>query len=222
MRRSRLVAGILTFCAAALGSSFAAAPARAVDDAGTRIFRGNFAIGKSGALFSACFSGTRTALEDATAGGALSAAYREIASQPGIAIFVEFSGRQIGEHLRAEKLHRASAGGPGCAESIAELGLVALGSDPVWGLESRASGMRLRILRESAPRRFPPARVATDKGEIRYETATEHSVLRIAVRPGACRDPLSGSLFEQIAEVHLDDLTLQGCAYWGDLERPVW
>jgi putative lipoprotein len=223
MRRSRLVARILAVAAAALGASLAAAAGPAEDEAGTRIFRGNFLVGKSGALFSPCFSGTRVRLEDATAGGALGAAYREIAPQPGWAIFVEFSGRESGGHLRAEKLHRASAGGPGCAESIAELGLVALGSDPVWGLESRASGIRMRILRESAPREFPPPSVTTNKdeprGETRYETATANSVLRIVVRPGACRDALSGSLFDHIAEVHLDDLTLQGCAYWGDLER---
>jgi len=217
----RLLAGIVTSAAIALGSSLAAPGGLAADDAGPRIFRGNFIVGKSGALFSPCFSGKRIAVDDATPGGALGAAYREITPQPGVAIFVEFSGRQAGARLRAEQLHRASAGGPGCAEPIAELGLVALGSDPVWGLESRASGIRLRILRESAAREFPPARVMSRDRGVRYEAATEHSVLRIEVRAGTCRDALSGSLFDHVAEVHLDDLTLQGCAYWGDLERTV-
>ncbi len=217
MRRSRLIAAILLFVAAALGAS----SSRADDDSASRIFRGNFVIGRSGAVFSPCFSGTRVRLEDATPGGALSAAYREIASQPGLAIFIEFSGRGSGDHVRADQLHRASEHGPGCAETVAELGLVALGSEPVWGLESRASGIRLRILRESASREFPPASVTSGNGELRYESASRNSVLRVAVRPGTCRDPLSGSLFDQIAVVQLDDLTLQGCAYWGDLQRPL-
>ncbi len=221
MRRVGLAARLLRFAALALGACFAAAPCPAADDAGARIFRGNFAIGKSGPLFSACFSGTRVRLEDATADGALSAAYREITPQPGWAIFVEFSGRQSGDRVRADILHRASAGGPGCAESTADLGLVALGSDPVWGLETRASGMRLRILRESAPHDYPPPTVTTAQGEVRYETATANSVLRVVVRPGACRDAMSGSLFDQRAEVRLDDRVLNGCAYWGDLERHV-
>lgn len=224
MRRTRVKARVAAraagFASVVVFAALVPGLSIAVDEPGQHIYRGNFAIGKAGALFSSCFSGTRIAVEDATANGALGAAYRDIASQAGKAIFVEFSGRESGGRLRAENLHRASAGGPGCAERIAELGLVALGSDPVWGLETRASGMRLRILREFAPREFPPARRAASDGVLRYEASTAHSVLRIAVRPGACRDALSGSLFDHLIEVRVDDQVLEGCAYWGDLDRP--
>ncbi|MDH4190779.1 MAG: hypothetical protein OEW21_11305 [Betaproteobacteria bacterium] len=197
----------------------AVCPVRAAQPEAETLYRGNFAIGRLGAVFSPCFSATRIVVEDATAGEMLTAAYREISEQAGRAIFVEFSGRKSNGGLRAQRLHRASRGGPGCRERLLELKFAALGSEPVWGLEARAANVRLRLWGESAPREFPPGNFVAAQAEARYEGATPTSLLRVIVRPGICRDALSGSIFDHRVEIQLDARILRGCGYWGDLGR---
>lgn len=217
----RLVS-ITRLCLAGLLCALLAAASGAGAAEGPQVWRGNFAIGRQGAVFSPCLSGLRLEVADATANGALSAAYREFAPQPGKPIFVEFTGVRAGDRVRADRLHRASRDGPGCREALAQLRVAALGSDPVWSFELRAEGARLQRQREFAPREFPPGALTSGRsGEMSYEGASATSVLRLTVRPGECRDALSGALFDHSAELRIDGVLLKGCAYRGDLERPL-
>jgi uncharacterized membrane protein len=189
-------------------------------DEPSALWRGNFALGRHGAEMSPCFSGSRIEVDDATPGGLLSALYRELASRPGKPIFVEFSGTRTAGRVRAEALHRASRDGPGCRENVSALRLVALGSDPLWRLESGADGVRL-YRAGAGSRDFPPRALASRGAEFVYEGANASSVLRLTVTPGGCRDRLSNAFFDHSAEVRLDGETLRGCTYRGDLERPL-
>ncbi len=207
-----------------LGVGFAALLALtsvSAEEVSSSLWRGNFAIGRHGAEMSPCFSGSRIEIEDATTSGLLTALYRELASRPGKPIFVEFSGTRAAGRVRAEALHRASRDGPGCRENVSAVRLVALGTDPLWRLESRAEGMRLYQAGVGAPREFPARAFASRGAEFVYEGASASSVLKLRVIPGACRDRLSNAFFDHVAEVELDAERLSGCAYWGELERPL-
>ena len=191
------------------------AAARAEDP--QRTWRGNFVAGKSGLQMSPCRSGERVVVEDATPQRELEPVYRELATRAGRAIFIEFSGRRDGAILRAERLRRAYADGPGCREDLDQVQLRAQGIEPLWYLDARADAVLLRRPGGGAPHRFPAGAFERRGAEFVYEGAAERSVLRIVLREERCRDPLSGALYTLRALADWDGRKLPGCAYWGEL-----
>lgn len=181
------------------------------------VWRGNFLVGKPGALFSPCRTGERLLLEDATAGQALEAAYRELARRPGRAIFAEFVGARDGKTIRATRFLRAQAEGPGCREDLDEVRLRAYGFNPFLQLEMRAVSTLLRLRPSSRPLEFPGATLRLEDGEARYEGANADAVLRLRVRANGCREALSSAIFSYEALIEVSGERYAVCAYWGDL-----
>ncbi|MDX1377128.1 MAG: hypothetical protein R3357_16300 [Burkholderiales bacterium] len=207
--------GALCVCLALAGAVPLAAVA--AEDA---LWRGNFLLGTTGALFSPCRSGERLRLEDATPGGALEAAYRALARRPGRAIFAEFFGQRAGETIRATRFARAQAEGPGCREDLGEIRLRAYGFNPFVQLEMRAARVYLRLSPSGEPREYPGAALRVEDGEARYEGADAGSVLRLRVRAEPCRETLSSAIFSHAALIEVDGERYAVCAYWGDLGPP--
>lgn len=190
-------------------------PAQAVDE---QLWRGNFLVGRPGAMFSPCRSAERYQIEDATPGKALEAAYRELARQPGRAIFAEFVGVRMAHGIRATRFERALTDGPGCGEDLGAVRLRAYGFNPFIQIEVRAAQVYLRLRPAAAPQVFAGGDLRVEKGEARLEAASADAVLKLRVRAKPCREPLSNGLFsyEAVAEVH--GTPYAACAYWGDLE----
>ena len=180
-------------------------------------WRGNFLVGKPGALFSPCRTGERLLLEDATPGRALEAAFRELASRPGRAIFAEFSGRREGGQIRATRFLRAQAEGPGCREDLDDVRLRAYGFNPFIQLEMRAATTLLRLRPSGAPLEYAGATLRVEDGEARYEGANADSVLRLRVRARPCREVLSNAIFSNEALIEVGGERYAVCAYWGGL-----
>ncbi|KPK07767.1 MAG: hypothetical protein AMJ64_05690 [Betaproteobacteria bacterium SG8_39] len=181
------------------------------------VWRGNFLVGKPGALFNPCRTGERLLLEDATPGRALEAAYRELARRPGRAIFAEFTGQRDGARIRATGFARAQAEGPGCREDLDEVRLRAYGFNPFVQLELRAASTFLRLRPSGTPREYAGAALRVEEGEARYEGASADSVLRLRVRAKPCREVLSSAIFSYEALLEVDGERYAICAYWGDL-----
>lgn len=189
-------------------------PAAAAEET---VWRGNFLVGKPGAMFSPCRTGERLVLEDATPGRALEAAYRELARRPGRAIFAEFSGRRDGRQIRATRFLRAQAEGPGCREDLDDVRLRAYGFNPFIQLEMRAASTLLRLRPSGAPLEYAGASLRMEDGEARYEGVNADSVLRLRVRARPCREPLSSAIFSNEALIEVEGERYAVCAYWGDL-----
>jgi len=193
-------------------------PAQADDE---RLWRGNFLVGRPGAVFSPCRSAERYQIEDATTGKALEEAYRELARQPGRAIFIEFVGVRMAHGIRATRFERALTDGPGCGEDLGAVRMRAYGFNPFIQIEVRAAKVYLRLRPAGAPEIYAGGVLQVDAGEARLEATRADSVLKLRVRARLCREPLSNGLFsyEAVADVHGTPYT--ACAYWGDLEpRP--
>jgi uncharacterized membrane protein len=193
-------------------------PAQA-DDA--RLWRGNFLVGRPGAVFSPCRSAEHYQVEDATTGKALEEAYRELARQPGRAIFIEFVGVRMAHGIRATRFERALTDGPGCGEDLGAVRMRAYGFNPFIQIEVRAAQVYLRLRPAAAPEIYMGGVLQVDNGEARLEATRADAVLKLRVRARPCREPLSNGLFsyEALADVHGTPYT--ACAYWGDLEpRP--
>ncbi len=201
-------------CAAlALGCALTSAAAAG----GEQVWRGNFLVGKPGALFSPCRTGERLLLQDATPGQALEAGYRELARRPGRAIFAEFIGQRDGKTIRATRFLRAQAEGPGCREDLDEVRLRAYGFNPFLQLEMRAASTLLRLRPASPPIEYSGATLRLEDGEARYEGANAESVLRLRVRAKDCREALSSAIFSYEALIEVEGERYAVCAYWGDL-----
>lgn len=191
-----------------------AAPAAAGDG---QLWRGNFLVGKAGAMFSPCRTGERLRLEDATPDRALEAAYRELARRPGRAIFAEFVGERDAKTIRATRFERAQAEGPGCREDLDEVRLRAYGFNPFVQLEMRAASTYLRLRPAGAPGEYAGAALRVEEGEARYEGASADAVLRLRVRAKPCREILSSAIFSYEALIEAAGERYAVCAYWGGL-----
>lgn len=209
----------LCLCLALALYAAAPPPVAAADEAR---WRGNFLVGRAGAQFNPCRTGERLALEDATPGAALEAAYRELARRPGRAIFVEFAGQRDGARIRATRFERAQAEGPGCREDLDAVRLRAYGFNPFIQLEMRADRVYLRLRPSGAPLEYAGAALPLEDGEARYEGASAGSVLRLRLRAAPCREQLSSAIFSAEALIEVDGERYAVCAYWGDLgPRPA-
>lgn len=183
------------------------------------VWRGNFIASTRGLMMSPCRSGERLVVEDQTPGQVLGRIYRELAQRPGRAIFVEVAGQRAGDTVRAERLLRAYAEGPGCREDLADVRLRAHGTEPFWHLEVRREAVLLRRPGPEPVARFPEARFEVQGEGYALETASPRSVLRLVVREAVCRDAMSGGYYALSASFSRDGRVFTGCAYWGDLER---
>lgn len=200
--------------AVAFGLLFAAMNACADAEA---VWRGNFLVGRQGAQFSPCRSGERFAVTDATPGRALEAAYRELATRPGRALYAEFRGAREARGLRATRFERAQADGPGCREDLDHVRLRAYGFNPFVQFELGERSALLRTVPSAEPDEFAGAALQVVEGEARYEGSNADSVLRLRVRARACREPLSSALFSYEAVIVVDGTPYSVCAYWGKL-----
>jgi uncharacterized membrane protein len=189
-------------------------PARAED---AQIWRGHFLVGKAGAQFNPCRTGDRFALEDATPGRALEAAYRALAQRRGRAIFIEFAGRRTAQGITATRFERALTDGPGCREDLQDVRLRAYGFNPFIQVEVRATEVLLRLRPASPPAEYAGAALRVDGGEAHLEAASAASVLHLRVRARPCREALSNGLFSYEATVDVGGVLYAACAYWGDL-----
>ena len=207
MKRWLLV--LITTCGA---SAYAQEPATQ--------FRGNFIAAAKGLMMSPCRSGERLIVEDATPKRELDAIYRELTQRPGRAIFMELTGSRNGRLVRATRLHRAYAEGPGCREDLDAVQLRANGTEPFWHLDARKDAVLLRRPGADPVQRFPATPWQRRGEQWVYEGAAEHSVLRVVVRDAICRDAMTGGYYTLSASADWDGRKLTGCAYWGDFERP--
>jgi uncharacterized membrane protein len=190
-------------------------PAQAVEE---RLWRGNFLVGRSGAVFSPCRSAEHFKLEDATPGQALEAAYRELARQRGRAIFVEFIGARMAQGIRATRFERALTDGPGCGEELSTVRMRAYGFNPFVQIELREARVFLRLRPAGEPEVYTGGALRVENGEARLEATRADSVLRLRVRARTCREPLSNGVFSYEAVVEVRGTPYAACAYWGDLE----
>ena len=184
------------------------------------IWRGNFIAAKQGLMMSPCRSGERLIVEDATPKRELDALYRELTQRPGRAIFMELTGSRNGRLVRATRLHRAYAEGPGCREDLDAVQLRANGTEPFWHLDARQDAVLLRRPGADPVQRFPATPFARRGAEFVFEGAAEKSVLRVVVREAVCRDAMTGGYYTLSASAEWDGRKLLGCAYWGEYERP--
>lgn len=185
-----------------------------------RVWRGNFIAARQGLMMSPCRSGERLVVQDATPQRVLEAIYRELTQRPGRAIFMELTGARNGRMVRAERLLRAYAEGPGCREDLDAVRLRANGIEPFWHLDARRDAVLMRRPGADPAQRFPAAALQRRGGEYVYEGAAERSVLRVAVREAICRDAMTGGYYTLSISAEWDGRRLAGCAYWGDFERP--
>jgi uncharacterized membrane protein len=184
-----------------------------------RVWRGNFIAARQGLMMSPCRSGERLIVIDATPQRQLDAVYRELTQRPGRAIFMELTGSRNGRVVRAGRLHRAYAEGPGCREDLEEVRLRANGTEPFWHLDARRDAVLMRRPGADAPQRFAPAAFARHGDELRYEGADARAVLRAVVREAVCRDAMTGGYYTLAITLEWDGQRLAGCAYLGDYER---
>ena len=203
---------LLAFIMACVGSAQAQEPAA--------IWRGNFIAASRGLMMSPCRSGERLIVEDATPKRELDAIYRELTQRPGRAIFMELTGSRNGRLVRATRLHRAYAEGPGCREDLDAVQLRANGTEPFWHLDAGKGAVLLRRPGADPVQRFPATPFERRGAEFVYEGAAEHSVLRVVVREAICRDSMTGGYYTLSATADWDGRKLTGCAYWGDFVRP--
>lgn len=185
-----------------------------------RVWRGNFIAAQQGLMMSPCRSGERLIVHDGTPRRELDALYRELTQRPGRAIFMELTGTRNGRMVRAERLHRAYAEGPGCREDLDRVQLRANGVEPFWHFEVGRDAVLMRRPGADPAQRFPSSTLQRRGGEFVYEGAAEHSVLRVAVRETPCRDAMTGGYYTLSISAEWDGRKLAGCAYWGDFERP--
>ena len=188
-------------------------------EAGT-VWRGNFIASTRGLMMSPCRSGERLIVEDATPAQVLERTYREITQRPGRAIFVELAGRRTADTVRAQRLLRAYAEGPGCREDLGNVRLRAHGTEPFWHIDVRRDAVLLRRPGPEPVVPFPAARLEPQGEGFALEAASRRSVLRLVVREAVCRDAMTGGYYALSASFAQDGRTLTGCAYWGDFERP--
>jgi uncharacterized membrane protein len=184
------------------------------------IWRGNFIAAAKGLMMSPCRSGERLIVTDDTPRRELDALYKELTRQAGRAIFVELAGQRSGRLVRAERLHRASAEGPGCAEDVDAVVLRANGTEPFWHLDVLRDSVTIRKPGLDSVQRYPTAAFARRGAEYILEASAEHSVLRVTVREAVCRDAMNSGYYTLSASADWDGRRYFGCAYWGDFGRP--
>lgn len=197
--------------------ALACALTHSVHAAEPQLWRGNFLVGRPGAVFSPCRSAERYQIEDATPGKALESAYRELARQPGRALFVEFVGLRMAHGIRATRFERALTDGPGCGEELGAVRLRAYGFNPFIQIELRAAQVFLRLRPAGEPEVYEGGALRVEGGEARLEATRADSVLKLRVRARRCREPLSNGLFSYEAIVEVHGAPYAACAYWGDL-----
>lgn len=208
----QLKRSLLAFIIGYAGLAQAQAPAT--------VYRGNFIAAARGLMMSPCRSGERLIVEDATPKRELDAIYRELTQRPGRAIFMELTGSRNGRLVRATRLHRAYAEGPGCREDLDAVQLRANGTEPFWHLDAGKGAVLLRRPGVDPVQRFPATPLERRGAEFVFEGAAERSVLHVVVREAVCRDAMTGGYYTLSATADWDGRKLIGCAYWGDFERP--
>jgi putative lipoprotein len=178
------------------------------------LWRGSF-VAKSAesGLFSPCRSGKRYGTHDAS--GEAARVYKEIASRAGRPVFMEFvGGRESEDTLRIERVVRAAASGPGCAENTA-FELRAYGVAPTWRAELGGHGLLFQRA-PGKPVTWPAAVWKKSAGGGVLSASGEAGHIRITIEPGRCVDTLAGAVFSLRVKIAFEGRGYEGCAYEGD------
>jgi putative lipoprotein len=158
--------------------------------------------------------------------GDLTAAYQELAGEPGAPLYVEVQGRvepadgggpgpDYERQLVVIAVRRASMITAGCEEALDGVEFRATGNEPFWALQVTTSGITLeRMDRETI--QFPYSPPVDSAGLRIYRTQGANGMqLRLALQETRCQDGMSGFWFAFSANVTLDGETLRGCAAEG-------
>ncbi len=187
------------------------------------LLRGMVTLDGATATFRTCGEkGRDYTVVDASSDASLSAAYRELAAQPGAPVFMALrgavlaapAGARIERELHVEAVERAEKQGPGCRRALGRIEALALGGTPAWQIELSPAGVTYASLDERGTLVFPPVGTAWDAdGALRYEGRTETATLSLALEPGRCRDTATGNWYPLSAQVVLNGTAYRGCAF---------
>lgn len=168
-------------------------------------------------IFSPCRTGKRYTTRDATPSREAAALYEEITPRVGRPVFIEFAGVQESEdHIVIERVLRAAASGPACAESGQAFEVRAFGTSPTWRLDLAPE--TLLFQRAATPAsRWPYQAFSRADGRRELAADGEAGSINVTITPGRCVDELARGVFSLRAEVQFEGRTYQGCAYEGRL-----
>lgn len=214
--------------AAALVMLCAAAPIAAADrdtHHPRHALRGTVTLDGAGATLRTCGDkGRDYAVVDATGGGEVTAAYRELAPQPGAPVFMELRGAviatppgaRVDRALHVEAVERAEKQGLGCRRPLARFDALAIGSAPAWQIEVSRAAVTFASLDERGMLVFPPhGSEWPGEGALRYDGRSDAGHLAFAFEPGRCRDAATGNWYPLAARVVLNGTEYRGCAFRG-------
>ncbi len=159
-------------------------------------------------------------------------AYDELARDPYDPVFVEvdatlgpapetgFGADHAGlATLRALRRAEAASEGFGCEEDLSSFVFRAAGQEPFWHL--RVTPAAVILSTPDVPETvFDPAAPVFRDGGWDYATSAsgpETLTLQLEVRPGRCRDSMSGAWFSWDATLRVGDEVRVGCAWEGGL-----
>lgn len=187
--------------------------------------RGYLAWGHEERSFTGC--GTeRTGWVINDSGEDLIDVYEELTSSPYEPLFVEVSGNwtdapeqgfgaDYPEAMRITEWHRAEREGRACDLELENVMFIAMGNEPSWHVEIRRDGISMRSLAAPDEVRFP-APEATEAGErVSFKSTGAEPVIDVILERGRCADSMSGTRYEYVATVELEDKRLSGCAIKG-------
>jgi uncharacterized membrane protein len=193
--------------------------------------RGTLAMHGDAGVFRTCGEkGREYLLVDASSGGEIAAAYRELAASPGAPVFMELVGVVLesppgvrpDRALQAERLARAERTGPGCRRVVGRIEALALGASPAWQIEVSPAGVTFASLEERGMLAFPPRGGDWPaEGALRYEGRSPAGTLALDLEPGRCRDPSTGNLYPLSARAVLNGTEYRGCAFRGRPPAPA-
>jgi uncharacterized membrane protein len=211
-----------------------AGPAAAADPdprTARHALRGMLTMQGDAGVFRACGDkGREYLLVDASQGGEIAAAYRDLAASPGAPVFMELVGVVLqsppgvrpDRALQAERLARAERTGPGCRRVFGRIEALALGASPAWQIEISPVGVTFASLEERGMLAFPPRGGDWPAdGALHYEGRSPAGTLFLDLEPARCRDSSTGNLYPLTARAVLNGTEYRGCAFRGRSAAPA-
>ena len=88
----------------------------------------------------------------------------------------------------------------------------AVGTEPFWGLDITAAGLRFSTPENIDGTRFPPTRPATSGDTIAWRSTTSDATIEARIWPERCSDGMSDRAWTHAAAVSVDTMSYRGCA----------
>lgn len=88
----------------------------------------------------------------------------------------------------------------------------ALGTEPFWGLQISAEGLRFTTPDDPEGTRFAPAEPVRTGDTLRWRSAAAGASLEARIWPGECSDNMSDKVWTHTSVVQLGGTTYTGCA----------